>query len=98
MDVLGLFCGYRKGSRSVLEKDWGSIKVESYCVKVVPLIEGWIRLNPSLIFMQDNALLYSALITLQELRDRGIQFIEWPVFSPDLNPIEAVWNLMKQWI
>ena len=24
--------------------------------------------------------------------------VEWPPYSPDLNPIEEVWNIMKNWI
>jgi len=33
--------------------------------------------------------------TVQDLIERGIQWIEWPAFSPDLNPIENVQNWMK---
>jgi DDE superfamily endonuclease len=29
---------------------------------------------------------------------RGIICEKWPPFSPNLNPIEAVWNWMKDWI
>jgi transposase len=53
-------------------------------------VEGWIKLNPQLKFMQDNARGYRARETLEECRERGIRPIFWPPFSPDLNPIETV--------
>ena len=52
-------------------------------------------MNPELFFMQDNAPGHAAEYTIQELKDRGIPVIEWPPYSPDLNPIEVVWNIMK---
>ena len=68
-------------------------------------MEGWIRLHaqehpeePSLIFMQDSAPAHSARGTIDELRQRNIQCLNWPAYSPDLNPIEMVWNWMKDWI
>jgi transposase len=48
--------------------------------------------------MQDGAPGHSAAYTLEELEERGICPIFWPAFSPDLNPIEAVWNRMKDYI
>jgi hypothetical protein len=33
-------------------------------------------------------------------RDEGTRYLSsiWPPFSPDLNPVETVWNGMKDWI
>lgn len=38
------------------------------------------------------------LATREELINRGINCEKWPPFSPNFNPIEAVWNWMKNWI
>lgn len=46
-------------------------------------------------FMQDNAQCHEAALTTGFLRARGVESIIWPAFSPDLNPIKAVWSLMK---
>jgi hypothetical protein len=48
--------------------------------------------------MQDGAPSHSAAYTIDQLQERGIEPIFWPAFSPDLNPIETVWNKMKDWI
>lgn len=48
--------------------------------------------------MQDSAPSHSAAHTIEELKERGIYPIHWPAFSPDLNPIEAIWNKMKDYI
>ena len=55
-------------------------------------------MNLQLSLMQDGAPGHSAASTRQELQDRGIRTIFWPAYSPDLNPIETVWNEMKDWI
>ena len=51
--------------------------------------------------MQDNAPSHKAARTMRELNERNVTPIEWPPYSPDSpdrNPIENVWNLMKNYI
>ena len=89
---------YGKGPGLFWEKDWGSINATSYQEHTVPIIHGWLRLNPTLVLMQDGAPGHKAGGTIQELNERNIYPIFWPAFSPDLNPIETVWNRMKDYI
>lgn len=97
----GCFSGLTgKGPGLVWEKEWGTITSESYVDHIVPLIDGWLRLHPlqQHLFMQDNARPHTARDTLQEMQERGIDLINWPPFSPDLNPIESVWNKIKDFL
>ena len=55
MDVLGLLLWHNKRPISLLEKEWGSINTERYCERMVPLVHGWLRLSPSLQYMQNGA-------------------------------------------
>lgn len=55
-------------------------------------------MHSELVLMQDGAAGHTARATMAEFAERGIHPIEWPPFSPDLNPIEAVWNIMKDHI
>ena len=45
--------------------------------------------------MQDNAPCHTARAVKAFLREQQVEFIDWPPYSPDLNPIENVWNWIK---
>lgn len=42
-------------------------------------------------FMQDNAPLHTAKIIKNRFHEHGIPLVDWPPYSPDLNPIEHAW-------
>ncbi|CDQ67678.1 unnamed protein product [Oncorhynchus mykiss] len=46
--------------------------------------------------MQDNARPHVAGVCQQFLQEEGIDAMDWPARSPDLNPIEQIWNHMSR--
>ncbi|KAI4904033.1 hypothetical protein NFI96_010231 [Prochilodus magdalenae] len=48
------------------------------------------------IFQQDLAPAHSAKATSTWFRDHGIPVLNWPTNSPDRNPIENVWCIVKR--
>ena len=48
------------------------------------------------LFMQDNALIYGAHIVRDWFEKQGIQVMEWPPYSPDLNPIVNICAVRKR--
>lgn len=88
-------CG--KGPGLFWEKDWGTITSESYCRHIVPIIAQYTS-RWRLFFMQDNASGHAAKATLEEMEKWGLRPIFWPANSPDLNPIETVWDWIKDYV
>ena len=47
-------------------------------------------------FQQDNARAHTARITRDFLQQHNIRLLPWPALSPDLNPIEYLWDETKE--
>jgi hypothetical protein len=52
--------------------------------------------NPNFILMEDGAASHRFEYTTQERVSEGVRKMDWPPHSPDFNPIERIWTLMKR--
>lgn len=51
--------------------------------------------TPGTIFQQDNARIHLAEIAKDSFETHGVEVVDWPAHSPDMNRIEPVWNMLR---
>lgn len=77
--------------------DWYVYASEILEPLVIPALREfrYFKNNREVLFMQDGAPSHTHHEILRRLKEFNIKGVDWPGNSPDLNPIEGIWRLMK---
>ncbi|UYV84347.1 hypothetical protein LAZ67_X001911, partial [Cordylochernes scorpioides] len=80
-------------SRSPLLRIQGTMTAQRYVDDVLrPVTLPYLQGVSNALYQQDNARPHTARISQQALQD--VQMLPWPPYSPDLSPIEHVWDII----
>ena len=85
-------------SRSQLHVFPGRVNGQTYRDQVLaPHVMPFFAANPGVtILQQDNARAHTSRVSMTFLQARNVQVLPWPALSPDMAPIEHVWDILGQ--
>ena len=62
----------------------------------LPHVVPFLQAHPDMAFQHDNTTSHTARSVRDCLQDRNVSVLPWPAKSPNLNPIEHVWDLLDR--
>lgn len=91
-----VWAGIASGYRTRVHFIEGNLNARRYRDEVLtPIVVPFIRQH-DVIFQQDNARPHVARLCTQFLEAEGIQVLDWPPYSPDMSPIEHLWDVLDR--
>ena len=90
-----------RSSLYIIDRDFESARHGYSAESYLEILETYIApiyttLDKGYEFIQDNASIHTAGKVKEWFKDRGITLLmDWPPYSPDLNPIEYIWWHLK---
>ena len=93
--IRGSISGHGLELMVIWEKEWGNVTAKSYCEHTVPVVEAYLSGFSDIVFMHDLTPGHNAALMRSALSKAGLVVLTWPSNSPDLNPIEPIWQDIK---
>ena len=92
--VWGGICGQQRTDLIVID---GNLTAHCYIDQILrPILLPFLQHQPRLLFHQDNARPHTARVVQQFFAANNVNVLSWPARSPDLSPIEHLWDHLGQ--
>ena len=92
-----LWAGVSMHTKTQLVFVQGNLTARRFQDEIVqPVLVPHLQANRGMLLAQDNANCHVARTTQNMFVANGVRALPWPAKSPDMNPIEHIWDVLKR--